>query len=74
MCAMLGGRWLEQLFFRKVTTGAQDDLEGMVTQSTYTQIVQFRMSEKLGQACPDLPRLGAGAGGEGCPARPGPSS
>ena len=48
MCAMLGGRVAEQLFFRRVTTGAQDDLR-KVTQSAYAQIVQFGMSEKLGQ-------------------------
>ena len=54
MCAMLGGRVAEQLFFRRVTTGAQDDLR-KVTQSAYAQIVQFGMSEKLGQVSFDLP-------------------
>ena len=57
MCAMLGGRVAEQLFFRKVTTGAQDDLR-KVTQSAYAEIVQFGMSEKLGQVSFDLPRPG----------------
>ena len=57
MCAMLGGRVAEQLFFRRVTTGAQDDLR-KVTQSAYAQIVQFGMSEKLGQVSFDLPRPG----------------
>ena len=54
MCAMLGGRVGEQLFFRRVTKGAQDDLR-KVNQSTYAQIVQFGMSEKLGQVSFNLP-------------------
>uniref|UniRef100_A0A8C6C2J1 Peptidase M41 domain-containing protein n=2 Tax=Monodon monoceros TaxID=40151 RepID=A0A8C6C2J1_MONMO len=57
MCAMLGGRVAEQLFFGQITTGAQDDLR-KVTQSAYAQIVQFEMSEKLGQVSFDLPRPG----------------
>ncbi|XP_073651717.1 uncharacterized protein [Tursiops truncatus] len=54
MCAMLGGRVAEQLFFGQITTGAQDDLR-KVTQSAYAQIVQFEVSEKLGQVSFDLP-------------------
>ena len=54
MCAMLGGRVGEQLFFRRVTTGAQDDLR-KVNQSAYAQIAQFGISEKLGQVSFDLP-------------------
>ncbi|XP_041077611.1 AFG3-like protein 1 [Polyodon spathula] len=57
MCMMLGGRVAEQIFFGKITTGAQDDLK-KVTQSSYAQIVQFGMSEKLGQVSFDLPRQG----------------
>ena len=57
MCAMLGGRVAEQLFFGRVTTGAQDDLR-KVTQSAYAQIVQFGMREKLGQVSFDLPQPG----------------
>ncbi|KAM4723049.1 mitochondrial inner membrane m-AAA protease component AFG3L1-like [Rhinophrynus dorsalis] len=57
MCMMLGGRVSEQLFFGRITTGAQDDLK-KVTQSAYAQIVQFGMSEKLGQISFDLPRQG----------------
>ncbi|XP_015223771.2 mitochondrial inner membrane m-AAA protease component AFG3L1 [Lepisosteus oculatus] len=57
MCMMLGGRVAEQLFFGKITTGAQDDLK-KVTQSAYAQIVQFGMSEKVGQVSFDLPRQG----------------
>ncbi|XP_069843907.1 mitochondrial inner membrane m-AAA protease component AFG3L1-like [Dipodomys merriami] len=57
MCMMLGGRVAEQLFFGRITTGAQDDLR-KVTQSAYAQIVQFGMSEKLGQVSFDFPRQG----------------
>ncbi|XP_069320887.1 mitochondrial inner membrane m-AAA protease component AFG3L1-like [Eulemur rufifrons] len=57
MCMMLGGRVAEQLCFGQVTTGAQDDLR-RVTQSTYAQVAQFRMSEKLGQVSFDFPRQG----------------
>ena len=57
MCAMLGGCVAEQLFFGRVTTGAQDDLR-KVAQSAYAQIVQFGMSEKLGQVSFDLLRPG----------------
>ncbi|XP_078066835.1 mitochondrial inner membrane m-AAA protease component AFG3L2-like [Mustelus asterias] len=57
MCMMLGGRVAEQIFFNRITTGAQDDLK-KITQSAYAQIVQFGMSEKLGQVSFDLPRQG----------------
>uniref|UniRef100_A0A4W5RSM3 AFG3-like AAA ATPase 1 n=1 Tax=Hucho hucho TaxID=62062 RepID=A0A4W5RSM3_9TELE len=57
MCMMLGGRVAEQVFFEKITTGAQDDLKN-VTQSAYAQVVQFGMSEKVGQVSFDLPRQG----------------
>lgn len=34
---MLGGRVAEQIFFGRITTGAQDDLK-KVTQSAYAQV------------------------------------
>lgn len=34
---MLGGRVAEQVFFGKITTGAQDDLK-KITQSAYAQV------------------------------------
>uniref|UniRef100_A0A4W4GT89 AAA+ ATPase domain-containing protein n=1 Tax=Electrophorus electricus TaxID=8005 RepID=A0A4W4GT89_ELEEL len=57
MCMMLGGRVAEQVFFGRITTGAQDDLK-KVTQSAYAQIVQFGMSEKVGQVSFDVARQG----------------
>uniref|UniRef100_A0A8C2DYK4 Si:ch1073-174d20.2 n=1 Tax=Cyprinus carpio TaxID=7962 RepID=A0A8C2DYK4_CYPCA len=57
MCMMLGGRVAERVFFDRITTGAHDDLK-KVTQSAYAQIVQFGMSEKVGQVSFDLPRQG----------------
>ncbi|XP_049578746.1 mitochondrial inner membrane m-AAA protease component AFG3L1 [Syngnathus scovelli] len=57
MCMMLGGRVAESVFFGRITTGAQDDLK-KVTQSAYAQVVQFGMSEKVGQVSFELPRQG----------------
>lgn len=37
MCMMLGGRVAEEVFFGRITTGAQDDLK-KVTQSAYAQV------------------------------------
>lgn len=57
MCMTLGGRVSEQIFFGKITTGAQDDLK-KVTQSAYAQVVQFGMNEKVGQLSFDMPQPG----------------
>lgn len=48
MCMTLGGRVAEELFFKRITTGAQDDLK-KITDSAYAQIVRFGMNEKVGQ-------------------------
>ncbi|XP_076848670.1 mitochondrial inner membrane m-AAA protease component AFG3L1-like isoform X2 [Brachyhypopomus gauderio] len=57
MCVMLGGRVAEQVFLGKITTGAQDDLR-KVTQSAYAQVVQFGMSDSVGQMAFDAPLQG----------------
>ncbi|XP_075045184.1 mitochondrial inner membrane m-AAA protease component AFG3L1-like [Mixophyes fleayi] len=57
MCMMLGGRVAEQIFFGRITTGAQDDLQ-KVTHTAYSQIVTFGMSKKVGQVSFDLARKG----------------
>ncbi|XP_076040316.1 AFG3 like matrix AAA peptidase subunit 2 [Oratosquilla oratoria] len=57
MCVMLGGRVSEQIFFDRVTTGAQDDLQ-KVTRSAYAQIVQYGMNERIGQRVYQLPEPG----------------
>jgi len=41
MCMSLGGRISEQIFFGRITSGAQDDLQ-KVTQSAYLQVL-FRV-------------------------------
>uniref|UniRef100_A0A8D3BYJ3 AAA+ ATPase domain-containing protein n=1 Tax=Scophthalmus maximus TaxID=52904 RepID=A0A8D3BYJ3_SCOMX len=57
MCMMLGGRVAEQVFLRRITTRAHDDLR-KVTQSAYAQVVEFGMNEAVGQVSFDLPRQG----------------
>ena len=37
MCMTLGGRASEEVFFEKITTGAQDDLK-KVTSTAYNQV------------------------------------
>ncbi|XP_046991974.1 AFG3-like protein 2 [Schistocerca americana] len=57
MCMTLGGRVSEEIFFGRITTGAQDDLK-KVTQSAYAQVVHFGMNEKLGNISFDMPQPG----------------
>lgn len=47
MCMTLGGRVSEEIFFGRITTGAQDDLK-KVAQSAYAQVVTYGMSNKIG--------------------------
>jgi cell division protease FtsH len=47
MCATLGGRASEQVFFDKISTGAMNDLE-RVTRQAYAMVSYFGMSDKLG--------------------------
>ncbi|XP_070497577.1 mitochondrial inner membrane m-AAA protease component AFG3L2 [Chironomus tepperi] len=57
MCMTLGGRVAEELFFKRITTGAQDDLK-KVTESAYAQIVRFGMNEKVGNVSFDVSQPG----------------
>ena len=57
MCMTLGGRVSEQIFFEKITTGAQDDLQ-KVTQSAYAQIVHYGMNAKVGNVSFNMPQPG----------------
>ncbi len=47
MCAVLGGRAAEELFFGKISTGALNDLE-KVTKQSYAMVSFFGMSDRLG--------------------------
>lgn len=47
MCALLGGRAAEEIFFGKVSTGALNDLERS-TKQAYSMISYFGMSDKIG--------------------------
>jgi len=57
MCMTLGGRVAEEIFFNRITTGAQDDLK-KVTESAYAQVVRFGMNEKVGQVSFDMSQPG----------------
>lgn len=57
MCMTLGGRASEQIFFNRITTGAQDDLQ-KVTKSAYAQITQYGMNEKVGNISFEQPQPG----------------
>merc|ERR1711953_1093101 len=57
MCMTLGGRASEQIFFNRITTGAQDDLQ-KVTKSAYSQITQYGMNEKIGNISFEQPQPG----------------
>ncbi|MCD7916242.1 MAG: ATP-dependent zinc metalloprotease FtsH [Tannerellaceae bacterium] len=46
MCATLGGRAAEEIFLKKISTGASNDLE-RVTKQAYAMVIYFGMSEKL---------------------------
>ncbi|VDO58158.1 unnamed protein product [Haemonchus placei] len=46
MCMTLGGRVSEEIFFGRITTGAQDDLQ-KVTQMAYAQVVAFQCSSRI---------------------------
>jgi cell division protease FtsH len=47
LCILLGGRTAEEIVFKEITTGAQDDLS-KATQIAHKMVCEFGMSEKLG--------------------------
>ena len=57
MCMTLGGRAAEKIFFNRITTGAQDDLQ-KVTKSAYSQITQFGMNKEIGNLSFEQPQQG----------------
>ncbi|XP_024868898.1 AFG3-like protein 2 [Temnothorax curvispinosus] len=57
MCMMIGGRASEEIFFRRITTGAQDDLQ-KITKVAYAQITQYGMNEKIGNVSFEMPNAG----------------
>merc|ERR1712012_781942 len=57
MCMTLGGRAAEQIFFNRITTGAQDDLQ-KVTKSAYAQITQYGMNDNVGNVSFEQPQQG----------------
>ena len=50
MCATLGGRAAEEVFLKRISTGAMNDLE-RVTKSAYGMIAYAGMSERLPNIC-----------------------
>merc|ERR1712223_1182274 len=57
MCMTLGGRASEMIFFDRITTGAQDDLQ-KVTKNAYAQITQFGMNDRVGNVSFEKPQQG----------------
>ncbi len=47
MCSALGGRAAEELTFKRVSSGAQNDLE-KITKQAYAMVSYFGMSDKVG--------------------------
>ena len=48
MTMAIGGRVAEELVFERITTGAQNDLE-RITKMAYAMVVDYGMSERVGQ-------------------------
>lgn len=53
MCTLLGGRAAEEIFFGRITTGAQDDIQ-KVTKMAYAQIAIYGMNPILGNVSFDI--------------------
>ncbi|KAK3920457.1 AFG3-like protein 2 [Frankliniella fusca] len=61
MCQLLGGRVAEEIFFNRITTGAQDDLR-KITQIAYAQVMEWGMNDKVGNVSFQMPQPGDFAG------------
>lgn len=57
ICMMLGGRVSEEIFFDKVTSGAQDDLQ-KITRMAYSMITELGMNDKVGNISFQQPQPG----------------
>ena len=57
MCQLLGGRVSEEIFFNRITTGAQDDLR-KITQIAYAQVMEWGMNDKVGNISFKMPQEG----------------
>ena len=47
ICMTLGGRASEEIFFKKISTGAQNDLQ-QITRIAYSMVTVYGMNEKIG--------------------------
>lgn len=56
MCTALGGRVAEEIFFGRITTGAQDDLQ-KITEMAYAQIAIYGMNPMLGNVSFDINKI-----------------
>lgn len=57
MCTALGGRVSEEIFFDRITTGAQDDLQ-KVTEMAYAQIAHYGMNPLVGNVSFNVKQTG----------------
>ena len=57
MTMTIGGRVAEEIVFGRITTGAQNDLE-RITRMAYAMVVDYGMSERIGQVSFNLSRRG----------------
>ncbi|MDX1667241.1 MAG: AAA family ATPase, partial [Saprospiraceae bacterium] len=48
MCMTFGGRAAEEIFFNKISTGAQNDLD-QITKMAYSMVTVFGMNDNVGQ-------------------------
>ncbi len=47
LCMTLGGRAAEEIFFKKISTGASNDLQ-QITKMAYSMVTTYGMNEKIG--------------------------